>query len=72
MTRKQSKTTVKELKELLASDRDFLRPLVEEIVLQVLKPFPGRRVDALDVRAVTSMMRAVLDLIRNSHSVFRS
>jgi putative transposase len=37
MTRKQSKTTVIELKELLASDRDFLRPLVEEIVQQVLE-----------------------------------
>ena len=37
MTRKQSKTTVSELKELLTKDKDFLRPLVEEVVQQVLE-----------------------------------
>jgi putative transposase len=37
MTRKQSKTTIAELKELLASDCDFLRPLVEEVVQRVLE-----------------------------------
>ena len=37
MTRKQSKAAVTEFKEVLASDRDFLRPLVEEIVQQVLE-----------------------------------
>jgi putative transposase len=37
MTRKQSKTSVAELKELLAKEKDFLRPLVEEVVQQVLE-----------------------------------
>ena len=37
MTRKQSKTTISELKELLTKDKDFLRPLVEEVVQQVLE-----------------------------------
>ena len=37
MTRKQSKTTIAELKELLTQDKDFLRPMLAEIVQQVLK-----------------------------------
>ena len=37
MTRKQIKTTVAELKDLLSKDKDFLRPLIEEIVQQVLE-----------------------------------
>jgi len=37
MTRKQSRTTISELKELLTEDKDFLRPLVEEVVQQVLE-----------------------------------
>ena len=37
MTRKQSKTTVADLKELLAQDKDFLRPMLAEIVQQVLE-----------------------------------
>jgi putative transposase len=37
MTRKKSKTTVAELKGLLVQDGEFLRPLVEEVVQQVLE-----------------------------------
>jgi transposase-like protein len=37
MTRKQSKTTIAELKELLTQDKDFLRPMLAEIVQQVLE-----------------------------------
>jgi putative transposase len=37
MTRKKSKTTVAELKGLLVQDGEFLRPLVEEVVRQVLE-----------------------------------
>ena len=37
MTRKQSKTTIAELKELLTKDKEFLRPLVTEVVQQVLE-----------------------------------
>jgi putative transposase len=37
MTRTKSKTTVAELKGLLVQDGEFLRPLVEEVVQQVLE-----------------------------------
>ena len=37
MIRKQSKTTIAELKELLTQDKDFLRPMLAEIVQQVLE-----------------------------------
>jgi transposase-like protein len=37
MTREKSKTRLAELKELLGKDKDFLRPLVEEVVGQVLE-----------------------------------
>ena len=31
MTRKQSKTTIAKLKELLTQDKDFLRPMLAEL-----------------------------------------
>jgi len=37
MTQKKNRITVSEIKELLAKDQDFLRPLVEEVVQQVLE-----------------------------------
>jgi len=37
MTRKQIRATVAELKELLSRDKEFLRPLVEEVLQQVLE-----------------------------------
>ena len=37
MTRKQNKISIAELKELLTKDKEFLRPLVAEVVQQVLE-----------------------------------
>jgi putative transposase len=37
MTREKSRTTASELKELLGKDKEFLRPLIEEVVQQVLE-----------------------------------
>lgn len=47
MTRKQSKTTIAELKELLAQDKDFLRPMLAEIVQRVLESGMDEAVGAI-------------------------